>query len=220
MTRKPMLIVTLALTLVVFAAGAWFVTRSGPTTEASAVSSAEAEMMIRDYSPVLGPKDAPVTIVEFFDPSCEACRAMHPVVKAIMAEYPEEVRVVLRYTPLHGEGSELAIKVMEAARLQDVYLPVMEALLQYQSVWAAHDAPAAARIMDIAGAAGLDVTLARTQIQSPEIIGMMNMDKSDMEALGIRQTPTFFVNFKPLPEFGVQQLLDLVRSEVEAARAS
>ncbi len=220
MTRKPLLLVTFLVAIMAFAAGAWFVMRPGPAPVVSAATSEQAELMIRNYSPVLGPQDAPVTIVEFFDPSCEACRAMHPVVKAIMAEYPDEVRVVLRYTPLHGEGSELAIKVMEAARLQDVYLPVMEALLQYQSVWASHDAPAAERIMDIAGAAGLDVALARTQIQSPEIVGMLNMDKADMQALGIRQTPTFFVNFKPLPEFGVQQLLDLVSAEVEAARAS
>ncbi len=220
MTRKSLLLVTLLLTLGVFAVGAWFVTRTAPAPEASAVTSAQADMMIRNYSPVLGPEDAPVTIIEFFDPSCEACRAMHPVVKAIMAEYPEDVRVVLRYTPLHGEGSELAIKVMEAARLQGLFLPVMEALLQHQAVWASHDAPAAERIMDIAGSVGLDVALARTQIQSPEIIGMLNMDKADMQALGIRQTPTFFVNFKPLPEFGVQQLLDLVQSEIEVARAS
>ncbi len=220
MTRKPLVLAVLGLTLLIFAAGAWLVTRSGPAPEAVVATPERAEMMIRAYSPVLGPEDAPVTIVEFFDPSCEACRAMHPVVKSILERYPEEVRVIVRYTPFHGEGSELAIKVLEAARLQGVFLPVMDALLQYQPVWASHDAPAAERIMDIAGAAGLDVELAEQQIKSPEIVGVLNQDRADVQALGIRQTPTFFVNSKPLPEFGVRQLLDLVQSEVEAARAS
>lgn len=69
-----------------------------------------------------------MTIVEFFDPACEACRAFHPIVKQILTQYPDDVRVVMRYTPFHGEGSELAIKVLEAARLQDVFVPVLEAL--------------------------------------------------------------------------------------------
>ena len=86
--------------------------------------------MIRPYSPILGPADAPVTIVEFFDPACEACRAFHPIVKDIMAEHGDAVRVVIRYTPFHGEGSETAIRVMEAARMQGVFFPVMESTLE------------------------------------------------------------------------------------------
>ena len=58
-----------------------------------------------------------VTIVEFFDPACEACRAFYPVVEDILTDYPDDVRVVLRYAAFHGEASEQAIKVLEAARM-------------------------------------------------------------------------------------------------------
>ncbi|MFS8328883.1 thioredoxin domain-containing protein, partial [Vreelandella titanicae] len=34
---------------------------------------------MRSHSPILGREDAPVTIVEFFDPACEACRAFYPL---------------------------------------------------------------------------------------------------------------------------------------------
>ena len=155
--------------------------------------------------------------VEFFDPACEACRAFHPVVKRILAEYPDDVRVVMRYTPFHGEASELAIKVLEAARLQDVLVPVLEALLENQPAWAAHGAPAADRIMEIAGTAGLDTAAAADQIRSPSIVGLLNRDRADVEAVGIQGTPTFLVNGKPLPDFGAEQLLSLVQSEVEAS---
>ena len=158
-----------------------------------------------------------MTIVEFFDPACEACRAFHPIVKQILAQYPDDVRVVMRYTPFHGDGSELAIKVLEAARLQDVFVPVLEALLENQPAWASHGAPAAERIMEIAGAAGLDTDAAANQIMSPSIVGVLNQDRADVEAVGIQGTPTFFVNGKPLPEFGAEQLLSLVQAEVEAA---
>ena len=154
-----------------------------------------------------------MTIVEFFDPACEACRAFYPIVKAIMAEYPDDVRVVLRYTPFHGQASEEAIKILEAARLQGVFVPVLEALLQAQPQWASHGAPAPGQLMDIAAAAGLDPEAAATQVKSPSSVGLLNQDRADVEAVGIRQTPTFFVNGRPLTDFGAEQLRALVAEE-------
>lgn len=220
MTQKTLILGILAIALAVFAAGAWFVTRADQNPVATAAPVEQRDILIRGYSPILGREDAPVTIVEFFDPACEACRAFHPIVKQILAQYPEEVRVVMRYTPFHGEGSEMAIKVLEAARLQDVFIPVLESLLENQPVWASHGAPATERIMEIAGAAGLDTDAAADQIRSPNIIGVLNQDRADVEAIGIQGTPTFFVNGKPLTEFGAEQLLSLVQSEVEATTAN
>ena len=93
---------------------------------------------------------------------------------------------------------------------------MLEALLENQPAWASHGAPAAERIMEIAGAAGLDTDAAANQIMSPSIVGGLNQDRADVEAVGIQGTPTFFVNGKPLPEFGAEQLLSLVQAEVEA----
>ncbi len=57
--------------------------------EAPGLSEAQKALLVRPYSPVLGPAQAPVTIVEFLDPACEACRAFAPVVKQIMFLYPD-----------------------------------------------------------------------------------------------------------------------------------
>ncbi|MBM9595116.1 DsbA family protein [Roseitranquillus sediminis] len=219
MNRKTLLLAVLGVALAAFVGGAWYASAPAPTAAATA-SPADEQRLVRPYSPLLGPEDASVTLVEFFDPACEACRAFYPVVERIRAEYPEDVRVVLRYTPFHGAGSELAIKVLEAARMQDVFIPVLEALLERQPQWASHDAPAEDSIFEIAGEAGLDVELARQQIMMPDVIAVLNQDRADVEAVGIRQTPTFFVNGKPLPSFGAEQLIELVTSEVEAARTN
>jgi hypothetical protein len=43
--------------------------------------------LVRPDSPTLGSADAPVTLVEFYDPECESCRAFHPTVKKILKDY-------------------------------------------------------------------------------------------------------------------------------------
>lgn len=219
MNRRGLILSVLALGAAGFGGATWFAIRPGPVAEAEPVAPELAEAMIRPYSPILGPADAPVTIVEFFDPACEACRAFHPIVKDIMAEHGQAVRVVIRYTPFHGAASEEAIRVLEAARMQDVYVPVLEAVLREQPRWASHGAPAPGLILQIAATAGLDAEAARTQMLAPGVVAILNQDRADVEAVGIRQTPTFFVNGKPLDPFGEAELRRLVAAEVAAAQS-
>ena len=217
MKNKSIVLSVLLVGLAVFAAAVWYQSRPAPVAQVEPVQPEIAETLIRPYSPVLGPEEAPVTIVEFFDPACEACRAFHPIVKSILAEHDGAVRVVLRYTPFHGEGSEEAIRVLEAARMQGVFEPVLEALLEYQPRWASHGAPAPGLILGIAEQAGLDAEAAKTQMMAPQTVGVLNQDRADVEAVGVRQTPTFFVNGKPLDPFGADELRALVAAEVAAA---
>jgi len=217
MNRKSLVLSVLVLGLASFALAAWFATRPAPATQTASVPAEQAEALLRPYSPILGPEEAPVTIVEFFDPACEACRAFYPVVKDIMAEHGDAVRVAIRYTPFHGEASEEAIRVLEAARMQDVYEPVMEALLREQPRWASRGAPEQGLILQIAATAGLDAEAAETQMLAPDVVAILNQDRADVETVGIQGTPTFFVNGKPLDPFGEAELRALVASEVAAA---
>ena len=219
MNRRALILSVLAFGVAGFGGATWFATRPGPVAEAEPVAPELADAMIRPYSPILGPAEAPVTIVEFFDPACEACRAFHPIVKDIMAEHGDAVRVVIRYTPFHGAASEEAIRVLEAARMQDVYVPVLEAVLREQPRWASHGAPAPGLILQIAATAGLDAEAARTQMLAPDVVAILNQDRADVETVGIRQTPTFFVNGKPLDPFGEAELRRLVAAEVAAAQS-
>src|SRR3546814_17690156 len=57
-------------------------------------------------------------------------------VKGIVAKYPKDVRLVMRYLPLHP-GSAEAIVILEAARVQGKLDPVPAALLEAQPAW--HD---------------------------------------------------------------------------------
>ncbi|WP_413615690.1 DsbA family protein [Halomonas cupida] len=171
--------------------------------------------LVRPHSPILGAEDAPVTIVEFFDPACEACRAFYPLTKRILATYPEQVQLVLRYTSFHGEISDTAIRVLEAARRQDVFEPVLETLLARQEQWASHGRFDEQAILDIASQAGLDQASAEAFLDSPEVQATINQDMDDVRKNKVLQTPTFFINGELLSPFGMQELFDAVKREVE-----
>ncbi len=217
MTKHTLIYVTIVVAVLGFAIASFVYKRSVEEQTATTIPAIQDDVLVKPYSPVFGPKDAPVTIVEFFDPSCETCRAMHPYVKQIRAEYPKVVRVVMRYTTFH-KGSDVAVRILETARLQGIFEPVLEALLEAQPMWASHDAPNLDKAWEAASAAGLNVERARSDMMMPDITAILNQDMADGNKAGVEKTPTFFVNGKPLPSFGVEQLFKLVRDEVEIAR--
>src|SRR5690606_34063216 len=102
---------------------------------------------------------------------------------------PGDVRLVLRYVKLHV-GSEEAIRLLEAARKQGVFVPVLEAVLAAQPQW--HDDAKASAAWDAAAQAGLDVTKARQDMMSPEITATIERDATDAKTVGVKGTPTFF----------------------------
>ncbi|AJY52080.1 MULTISPECIES: DsbA family protein [Halomonadaceae] len=185
--------------------------------EAASENGAQAESsLVRSHSPILGQADAPVTIVEFFDPACEACRAFYPLTKRILETYPEKVRLIVRYTPFHGDVSDKAIRVLEVARRQGVFEPVLEALLARQEQWASHGSFDESAILEIASEAGLDRAAAEEQLTSADVQAVIDQDMADVRANQIRQTPTFFINGEPLDPFGMQALIDAVERHVQA----
>ncbi|MBX3611286.1 MAG: thioredoxin domain-containing protein [Hydrogenophaga sp.] len=173
--------------------------------------------LIRFHSPVFGPSTAPVTIVEFFDPACETCRAFYPIVKNILQQYPKDVRLVIRYAPFHA-GSDQVVKLLEASKRQNKYLPVLESVLAAQPQWADHGNPNLDLAYQAAEAAGLDIQKAKADAQGSDIAAVLKQDIEDLTALEVTKTPTFFVNGRGLPSFGDQQLMALVAEEVAKAR--
>ncbi|WP_416358068.1 DsbA family protein [Aureimonas phyllosphaerae] len=210
MNRRTFVASTAAAALLAFGGGAAWYRASRPET---APLSAEGDRLVRPHSPAIGPAAAPVTLVEFFDPSCEACRAFHPILGQILSRHPENLRLVLRYTPLH-EGSDEAVRILEAARRQDRFEAVLDRLFERQPEWAIHGAPDLGKAWEIAGTAGIDLARARRDAALPEVTAVLDRDVADMKDVGVQKTPTFFVNGKEPAEFGPQPLYEAITSEV------
>lgn len=210
--RKLTIISLLAVVLIFFLFGMYAYQRRLQNSQELQVSQ-QTSRLVRMHSPVLGPQNASVTIVEFFDPACETCRAFYPIVKDLMKQYPNEVRLVIRYAPFH-QGSDQVVKLLEAARRQNMYLPVLEIVLASQPSWADHGNPNINLAYKAAEQAGLDMKKALVDAQMPEVDAVLRQDVEDLKALEVNKTPTFFVNGQALPSFGAEQLATLVAKEV------
>ena len=169
------------------------------------------------HSPTLGKDDAPVVIVEFLDPACETCREFYPLVKKMMAANPDRIRLVLRYAPFH-DGSDQVVAVLEAARKQGKFWPALEALLATQAEWAPNHKPQVALVWKHLEGLGLNLEQMRSDMTAPEIARVIAQDLDDARALNVTKTPEFFVNGKPLPSFGYEQLKELVDKALASAR--
>lgn len=215
--KKISIVLTLAVLAIAFFIGMGAFRQQEQAAQETIVR-AEALRLARMHSPVLGPQNAPVTVVEFFDPACEACRAFHPFVKQLMAQYPTQVKVVVRYAPFHA-GSDLVVGMLEAARRQGKYEAALEAVLASQPQWADHHQPQPALAWKALEGLGLDLAQARADAQRPEIAAALAQDVEDLRALQVSKTPTFFVNGRSLPSFGPEQLAALVADEVRRTAA-
>lgn len=172
--------------------------------------------LTRPHSPTFGSETAKVTIVELPDPACETCGAMAPLVQSLVTASFGQVRLVVRYAPLH-QGSDQIVRILEAARLQGKCWQALEAVLASQSMWASHDNPRPELVWNAIGAAGGDIAQAQADPQNPKITEALRQDREDLVALKVTKTPEFFVNGKPLPQFGPEQLKALVESESRLA---
>jgi protein-disulfide isomerase len=215
MKQKTLFIGALVLVLIVFALAVLFQTtqqHGGGGGEGGGMT-AHPEALVRMHSPTLGRPDAKVTIVEFLDPACGTCAALYPAVKELLAQHPADVRLVLRYAPFHP-GVDQVIALIEAARRQDRHWQALEALLATQERWTQNHRPNVEQARQVLAGIGLDMTRLAADAADPAIAALIAQESADIRLLGVEKTPEFFVNGRPLPSFGLKQLVTLVGEEL------
>ncbi|MBS1159604.1 MAG: oxidoreductase [Proteobacteria bacterium] len=216
MNQKTLFVVALTFLLIAFSGGAYFYSAQQEKA-AGQLATANRSALVRLHSPALGKVEAPVVIVEFFDPACETCRDFYPRVKAILQANPEQIRLVLRYAPFHN-GSDKVVGLLEAARLQGKFWPVLEAILAAQPDWVANHTAQVDRVWKHLDGLGLNMEQMAFDLTSPEIAKVIAQDLADAKTLNVTMTPEYFVNGKPLPSFGFEQLQRLIDDELQATR--
>ncbi len=187
---------------------------ASPSNQAAA-AVAPTQQAFRRYDipiegfPSIGPKDAPITIVEFSDYECPFCQRWHDqVYEPLMAAYPGKIRLVYRNLPL----TQLHPQAMNAAEAalcagdQNAYWEYHDKIFENSN--ALNDDLYASLAADL----GLNVTAFETCMSSDKYLDDIKADMQFALNMGVQSTPTFFINglavvgAQPLSVF--QQVID------------
>jgi len=212
MNRRSLFLSGIGLILLVFTIATVLYQNNKTTLQGASVSQNQG-VVERQGAPVFGPIDAKVTIVEFFDPACGTCADFYPLVKQFINQYPGKVRVMMRYAPLHT-GSDQVVTMLEAAHQQGKFWQSLELLFKNQRRWVVNHVSQPMRARGILNGLAMDHKKLNSDMHRPGIAQAIQQDVADCQALKVRATPEFFVNGRPMPSFGHEQLSQLVKEAV------
>ncbi len=170
-------------------------------------------------APAIGPKDALVTIVEFFDYQCPFCRRVEDTMHELLARYPADLRIVLRQNPLpfHARALPAANLALEARAEQGDagFVAANRALFDHR-----HDQLSDADLLEIGKELKLDAKRVQAAISTNQHAKEIDADAelaSDFKAFG---TPYFFINGMRLS--GAQPLesfVTVIDTQLKVAKA-
>ena len=178
---------------------------------------ARISQLITANTPVKGPANAPVTIIEFGDYQCPACSAAQPALDAIEKTYGNRVRFAFKQLPLDFHPmAEPAAKAALAAGKQGKYWPYHDRLWQQQGNLNE------AALSQIAKDLKLDLKRWNTDRASPAIAAVVKQDLADARQIGARGTPFFLVNGRPLsgaqPEAAFAEVINAALAKTPPAK--
>ena len=164
---------------------------------------------------VLGPADAPVTLVEYGDYECPACGAAHPMVKAILKRLGAKLRFVFRNMPLNEihPNAELAAEAAEAAAAQGKFWEMHDALYEHQ------DELGPDLVMILAKRLRLDMSRFEEDLVSRRFCDRVKRDFMGGVRSGVNGTPTFFIDGVRYDGTLDEQSLEAVLRQIIAQRA-
>ncbi len=142
-------------------------------------------------SPVLGKRNAPVTITAFLDLQCPFCLQFYPVLKDVLKAYPNKVKIVIKHFPLPFHGNALgAAKLTFAANQQGKYYDMVDLLLANGA------ASTDDKIREYARTLRIDANRLLNDFKNKDAQWqkLIDDDKVLVSQDNVQGTPTFFIN--------------------------
>ncbi|MEM5517314.1 thioredoxin domain-containing protein [Henriciella sp. AS95] len=164
-----------------------------------------------DYS--IGPDDAPVTLVEFFDYRCGYCKRSMEWTLALPEENDNKVRVIFKELPILTAESEKAALAALAAGEQGKYAEMHRELmtLDNSTGFDPEDIDAAAE------RAGVDVAKMRADMESVKLQKVIADNKSLARKIGVDGTPAFFVGDEHVPGADQGRVEAMIKNALDEA---
>lgn len=172
-----------------------------------------------ELDPILGNPDAPITVIEYAAFGCEACRSWHEagVVDQILEQYPNQVRFIFRDMPIiipawSQEMGEIAQCAFDQGN--DHFWVVHDIIFE-DTVLGRSNQSATLDLIEDANTT-LDMTALRECVSNNTHFNTVRYDMERPEALGIRGTPTWFVNGQQLYSPSPSAIIQIIESELSS----
>ena len=156
---------------------------------------------------IRGQASAPVTLIEYGDFECPSCLQAHTALKIMLPHFGQQLRFVFRHFPLREmhPHAELAAEAAEAAGAQGRFWPMHELLFTHQQHLKEK------HLLDYAAQVGLDLPRFQNEINDHVYLQRVQEHVWGGRHLGVRSTPTFYVNGVVTDvTFGLQHLHEAI----------
>ena len=172
---------------------------------------AVTEPTVTFVNPSRGAENPKITIIEFGDFECSACRDLMPALETILKTYPNDIRLVWKNLP-NDSAHKQAIPAAVAAHCADrqgKFWEFHDVLFQRQG-YLSDD-----QYTQIAGELKLDTERFASCVKSQDTLPVVQKDKDEGLALGLVATPTIFVNKEKLiGAVTVDELLQIIQQQL------
>ncbi len=178
----------------------------------------DTNSLIREHNYVLGNRDAKVTIVEFADYQCPACKSANPILKRIMEEYKDnpDVALVFKNFPLDSihPNARIAAEAAEAAGEQGKYWEMNDLLFLNQEQWSANPGPIDLLVSYAQQIGVPNIEQFRESVQIRKYNEIISADLADGQSLGVNSTPTIFINGEKMDSYQYEILKTKIEAEL------
>jgi len=158
------------------------------------IQSSQSQLGVSESVRVKGESAAPLQVTEFIDFQCPACASGAKYLKKFMEEHPSAVHLEMKYYPLKmHKHAFLSARYAECAGQQGKFWPFHDYMIKQQKQWSQLEE--AKEAFDfIAQKVNLDFGKLERCLEDEELMKIIQKDKEEGKVLGVRSTPTYFIN--------------------------
>lgn len=214
MEDRKFLFISLVVSFVLILGAVLFLSKGGGI-EGKKVDEA---ILIKDGAHVKGSVDAKVTIVEFSDLQCPACKFAQPELTKVYETYKDKIKIVYRDYPLTTihKYAERAAEASEFASENGKFWEFHDLMFANQDTWAASTDEKQFNefLASYAKGLGLDDKKMIEALNNKTYAARVQSDVDDGNRAGINATPTFFVNGEETNGYGFDEFKRLIEKNL------
>jgi len=150
---------------------------------------------------VVGKLDSKVTLIEYGDFQCPACKSYFPLVKELKTTYGDRVKFQFSNFPLVQihQNAFIGSRAAEAAGKQNKFFEMHDLLYENQDSWSTAANPATV-LESYAKQLNLNTEQFKSDMNSTAVADIINADVKAAQAKGGNSTPTFVLNGRKIEE--------------------